>query len=103
MRNKLKDDSGIALLSVLVMVLLCFLLSATIMRASYVALLSRNVKTTSTNNFYSAEGVVDQMKIRLQSVAAAALSISDAKDSTAFISVAYKQLTGGVEDRKSVV
>jgi len=98
MRNKLKDDSGIALLSVLVMVLLCFLLSATIMRASYVALLSRNVKTTSTNNFYSAEGVVDQMKIRLQSVAAAALSISDAKDSTAFISVAYKQLTGGVED-----
>lgn len=85
MNKKSHDNRGIALVSVLITITLCFLLSGAIMQVSYMALLSRNVSTASANNFYDAESVVDSIRVELQKVAAASLSLSGDKDSQAYL------------------
>lgn len=88
-----QDNRGIALVSVLIIITLCFLLSGAIMQVSYMALLSRNVSTASANNFYDAEAVVDDMKIELQAVAAAALQVSGSQNTAAYVDKVYTMLT----------
>ncbi len=90
-----QDNRGIALVSVLIIITLCFLLSGAIMQVSYMALLSRNVSTASANNFYDAEAVVDDMKIELQAVAAAALQVSGSQNTAAYVTQVYNSLTAG--------
>lgn len=94
-RMKQQDNRGIALVSVLIIITLCFLLSGAIMQVSYMALLSRNVSTASANNFYDAESVVDDMKIELQTVAAAALKVSGGQNTAAYVEQVYNTLTAG--------
>lgn len=86
------DNRGVALVSVLIVITLCLLLSGAIMQVSYMALLSRNVSTASANNFYDAESVVDDIKIELQTVAAAALKVSGSDNTTAYIDTVYNTL-----------
>ncbi len=93
-KNKF-DNRGIAMVSVLLTVMLCFLLSGTILRLSYLALLSRNVDRASTNTFYNAESVVDDIRMELQKASAAALNVSGATDGAAFINTVYTMLTNG--------
>lgn len=94
-KRSLQDNRGIALVSVLIIITLCFLLSGAIMQVSYMALLSRNVSTASANNFYDAESVVDDMKIELQTVAAAALNVSGGENTAAYVEQVYNSLTAG--------
>lgn len=94
MNTRIKDDNrGIALLSVLIAIMLCFLLSATIMRVSFLSLLSRNIDTASAETFYTAESVVDDIRINLQKVAAIAVSVSGAEDAGSFVNTVYNTLT----------
>ncbi len=95
MKQGKHDNRGIALVSVLIVITLCLLLSGAIMQVSYMALLSRNVSTASANNFYDAESVVDDIKIELQTVAAAALNVAGSKNTQAYVDQVYNVLTTG--------
>lgn len=94
MNKQTRDNRGIALISVLITITLCFLLSGAIMQVSYLALLSRNVSTASANNFYDAESVVDNMKVELQKIAAASLNVSGTKDPSAYLDSLAVYLVG---------
>lgn len=77
MRKRFRqDDRGIALISVMICVMLCFLLSATIMRVSFLSFLQKSVKKESVNAFYANEGYMDDLKAGLQDVAAHAIAAS---------------------------
>ncbi len=91
------DDRGIALVSVMIALMLCLLLSATIMRVSYLSLLSRNIDTVSADTFYTAESVVDDIRLNLQQASAAALSVSGANDAGAFVQSMYAIITTGTD------
>ncbi len=88
-----KDNRGIALISVMIAIMLCFLLSATIMRVSFLALLSRNIDTASADTFYTAETVVDDIRVNLQKAAAIAIAVSGTEDAGSFVNTVYNTLT----------
>ena len=54
-----KDNRGIALVSVMVLLTVCMLLATVIIEITYSSMISRRVNTRSDNNFYSAESAVD--------------------------------------------
>ena len=75
MRRRLKnDDRGIALISVMICVMLCFLLSATIMRISLLSYLQKGIGKQSTSTFYENESFVDDIKLGVQQKVAVASS-----------------------------
>ena len=78
MRRELeRDNRGIALISVMVGVMLCLLLSATIMRVSYLSFLQKSIGEKTTTTFYENEMFVDDLKLGIQQVVAkAAVGVS---------------------------
>ncbi|MBP5331964.1 MAG: hypothetical protein J6Y89_08950, partial [Lachnospiraceae bacterium] len=78
MRRELeRDNRGIALVSVMVGVMLCLLLSATIMRVSYLSFLQKSIGEKTTTTFYENEMFVDDLKLGIQQVVAkAAIGVS---------------------------
>ncbi|MBO4788299.1 MAG: hypothetical protein J5531_05295 [Lachnospiraceae bacterium] len=78
MRRELeRDNRGIALISVMVGVMLCLLLSATIMRVSYLSFLQKSIGEKTTTTFYENEMFVDDLKLGIQKVVAqAAVGVS---------------------------
>ena len=73
MRNllfrKSKDNRGIALVSVMIVMTVVMLMATLIVELAYTSLLSRRVNTNSTKNFYAAQSALDDMSNVLQSIA----------------------------------
>lgn len=93
MRRELeRDNRGIALISVMVGVMLCLLLSATIMRVSYLSFLQKSIGEKTTTTFYENEMFVDDLKLGIQKVVAqAAVGVSTtSSDATQDFIVALK-------------
>ncbi len=93
MRRELeRDNRGIALVSVMVGVMLCLLLSATIMRVSYLSFLQKSIGEKTTTTFYENEMFVDDLKLGIQQVVAkAAVGVtSTSSDATQDFLVALK-------------
>ena len=63
-----KDNQGVALISVMICVMLCFLLSATIMRMSMLSYLQKGISKQSSSTFYENESFMDDIKMGLQQV-----------------------------------
>lgn len=79
-----RDDRGIALISVMVGVMLCLLLSATIMRVSYLSYLQKSIGAKTTSTFYENEEMVDDIKMGIQTVVAkAAIGVSSSSEANA--------------------
>lgn len=90
-----KDNQGIALITVVIGVMFCLLLSSTMLRVSLLGMQSRSVNNQVSNTFYDAESVVDTVRMNLQNTAAKAWAESNNdSNSTEFIKKAYKLLTG---------
>ncbi len=85
MRRIQKDNNGVALVSVLVCVMLCFLLSATIMRVSYLSYLQKGIGKQTATTFYDNEEYADDIVMGVQSVAALAMSSSASTDQSQFL------------------
>ena len=69
--NKFKrDNSGVALLSVMITLTVCLLIASIALEITYNGLLSRKVNQASEENFYSSEAVVDDIQTVLQGVSA---------------------------------
>ena len=83
-----RDDRGIALISVMICIMLCFLLSATIMRVSYLSYLQKSIGKETTKTFYENETYVDDLKLGIQTMvvqAANSVSTSDANPEQVFV------------------
>jgi|GEM_PF-2732498 hypothetical protein len=86
MRRRLKnDDRGIALISVMICIMLCFLLSATILRISLLSYLQKGIGKQSSSTFYENEAFVDDIKLGVQQKVAVAFAESSSTTQVAFI------------------
>ncbi|MBQ6661152.1 MAG: hypothetical protein IJM57_07000 [Lachnospiraceae bacterium] len=95
-----RDDRGIALISVMICIMLCFLLSATIMRVSYLSYLQKSIGKETTKTFYENETYVDDLKLGIQTMvvqAANSVTTSDANPSQTFVNT----ITGAFGSTKS--
>ena len=89
------DNRGIALITVVIGVMFCLLLTSTMMRVSLLGLQSREVNNQSSDNFYDAESVVDTVRLNLQHYAAKAWAeTTNGTDSENFVKQTYFLLTG---------
>lgn len=96
MKERMKNNQGVALITVVIGVMFCLLLSSTMLRVSLLGLQSRAVNNEMSNTFYDAESVVDSVKMNLQSLAAKAWAESDHSSGTsdAYLQRAFFLLTG---------
>lgn len=95
-RKNQRDDRGVALISVMICVTLCFLLSATIMRVSFLSFLQKSVKKASVSAFYSNEAYMDDLREGMQEVAARAIvatASTTSNKSQAFINNVASQIS----------
>ena len=89
----IKKNQGVALVSVLIVIALIGILAASILRVSYLAYARKLVEKRNTDNFYSAEAVIDTVKSIIQNTAATAVSESE-NGTEAFANAAYEAITG---------
>ncbi len=68
-----RDNRGIALVSVMVLLTVCMLMATVIVEITYSSMLSRRINTRADNNFYSAESAVDDLEAVVQSLAVQAV------------------------------
>lgn len=96
MKRFVKDNNGIALITVLVGVMFCLLLSSTMLRVSLLGLQSRSINNQSSDTYYDSESVIDVVRLNLQNEAAKAWAESSngAQNSEAFVKKAYNLITG---------
>lgn len=87
------SQQGVALVSVMLFIMLVMILASSILRMSYVAYERKMVEKKSDNNFYSAEGVVDDVQMALQSSVSMVLSSVSDKNASQFIISAYNYIT----------
>lgn len=88
------DNRGVALITVVIGVMFCLLLTSTMMRVSLLGLQSREVNNQSSDNFYDAESVVDTVRLNLQHYAAKAWAeTTNGTDSENFVKQTYFLLT----------
>lgn len=97
MKRFCKNNQGVALITVVVGVMFCLLLTSTMLRVSLLGLQSRSINNQVSDNFYDAESVVDTIRLNIQNVAAKAwkTSSNDVGNSTNYIKQTYSLLTGG--------
>ena len=100
MKKRLKSNEGIALITVVIGVMFCLLLSSTMLRISMLGLQSRSVNNEMNNTFYDAESVMDSARMNLQRVAAQAWAESDHEDGSpnAYLQRLFVLLTGKTND-----
>ncbi len=91
---KNKDNRGIALVSVMIVMTVVMLMATLIVELAYTSLLSRRVNTKSTKNFYAAQSALDDMSTVLQSIAVySAKELENSSSKTdGFIDVAERTL-----------
>lgn len=94
MRRIKQDNRGIALITVVIGVMFCLLLTSTMLRVSILGLQSRGINNQTSDNFYDAEGVIDTIRLNLQNIAAKAWRETSNETSSAnFVSKTYQLLT----------
>lgn len=95
MRKLVRNNDGIALITVVIGVMFCLLLTSTMLRVSLLGLQSRNINNQVSDTFYDAEGVVDSIRLNLQNTAAEAWTkTSNETSSYNFVAEAYHLITG---------
>lgn len=95
MRKFDRDNRGIALITVVIGVMFCLLLTSTMLRVSLLGLQSREVNKQVSDNFYDAESVVDTVRLNVQNYAAKAWAeTSNGADSSNFVKKTFELLTG---------
>lgn len=98
MKMRIKDNRGIALITVVIGVMFCLLLTSTMLRVSLIGLNSRKVNNQTSVTFYSAETVIDSAAMNVQNIAAKAWAETDTQNYTsclAYVQKVYNLLTGG--------
>lgn len=96
MRKFTKDNQGVALITVVIGVMFCLLLTSTMLRVSLLGLQSRSINNQVSDTFYDAENVVDTIRLNLQNTAAKAWATTsnDATSSYNFVAETYRLITG---------
>ena len=95
MKRKISDNNGIALITVVIGVMFCLLLTSTMLRVSLLGLQSRTINQQASDNYYDAECAVDTIRLNVQNKAAAAWESTDnTSNSENFVKEAYRLLTG---------
>jgi hypothetical protein len=96
MRKFTKDNQGVALITVVIGVMFCLLLTSTMLRVSLLGLQSRSINNQVSDTFYDAENVVDTIRLNLQNTAARAWATTnnDATSSYNFVAETYRLITG---------
>lgn len=98
MKRITKDNRGIALITVIIGVMFCLLLTSTMLRVSLLGLQSRKVNNLTSDTFYNAETVIDSMAMNVQNLAAEAWAETNTQNYTSslpYVERAYALLTGG--------
>ncbi|MBR7000166.1 MAG: hypothetical protein IKI01_06050 [Lachnospiraceae bacterium] len=96
MKKIARDNQGVALITVVIGVMFCLLLTSTMLRVSLLGLQSRSINNQTSNTFYSAETVLDSMAMNIQNVAAKAWAETPNQNQTsaiAYVKRTYKLLT----------
>lgn len=86
-----KNNSGIAMVSVMVVCTVCLLVATIVLEITYTSLLSRKVYKVANNTKYTAESTVDDMESVIQNIAYYAVEKKGGGDQT-FISLAKEVL-----------
>lgn len=86
-----KDNHGMALVSVIIIITLISIMAGALLQASYMAYSRKVVERRSTENFYSAESVVDTIKSVVQNCVSEAVSEAQTSDE-AFAKAAFAAL-----------
>ena len=95
MKKIVKDNKGIALITVVIGVMFCLLLTSTMLRVSLLGMQSRSINNQTSDTFYDAEGVVDTIRLNLQNTAAKAWKeTTNETNSLQFVSRTFFLLTG---------
>ncbi len=96
MRKISKNNQGVALITVIIGVMFCLLLTSTMLRVSLLGLQSRSINNQVSDTFYDAENVVDTIRLNLQNTAARAWNTTsnDATSSYNFVAKSYELITG---------
>jgi hypothetical protein len=95
MKRKMSDNNGIALITVVIGVMFCLLLTSTMLRVSLLGLQSRSINQQASDNYYDAECAVDTIRLNVQNTAAKAWESTDnTSNSENFVKEAYRLLTG---------
>lgn len=95
MKKIVRDNKGIALITVVIGVMFCLLLTSTMLRVSLLGLQSRAINNQSADTYYDSESVIDSLRMSLQNKAALAWATASNKaDPSAYIAKVYKEITG---------
>ena len=92
MRKFTRNNQGVALITVIIGVMFCLLLTSTMLRVSLLGLQSRSINNQVSDTFYDSENVVDTIRLNLQNTAARAWATTsnDATSSKAFVAELQK-------------
>ena len=84
------------MITVVIGVMFCLLLTSTMLRVSLLGLQSRSINNQVSDTFYDAENVVDTIRLNLQNTAARAWTTTenDATSSYNFVAETYRLITG---------
>lgn len=100
------NNSGIAMVSVMIMVTVCLMIATVVLQLTYRSLLSRGVNKKSDDNFYSSESALDDIETVLQNIAINSINSvqSDSSGNTTFINAAQAALVNvtGASDVSSL-
>ena len=92
-----KDNRGVALITVVIGVMFCLLLTSTMLRVSLLGLNSRSVNNKTSDTYYDAETAIDSMALNIQNFAAKAWEETKASNTTsskAYVEKIYSYLMG---------
>ncbi len=95
MKRLVRNNNGVALITVVIGVMFCLLLTSTMLRVSLLGLQSRSINNQVTDNYYDAECVLDTIRLNLQNLSARAWKESENAigDSSEYLKRAYVLLT----------
>lgn len=104
MKKLIRNNHGVALITVVIGVMFCLLLTSTMLRVSLLGLQSRSINNQVSDNYYDAECVIDTIRLNLQNLSAKAWkeSSNDVGNSTNYIKRAYVILTADTESNCTV-
>ncbi len=94
---KMKNNRGIALVSVLIVITLLSLLAGSVLNLAYMAYSRKLVEKRNNENFYAAEEVLDTVRAVLQNSVAVAIPEADSSDED-FVKAAFEAITGNKID-----
>lgn len=90
------DNKGIALITVVIGVMFCLLLTSTMLRVSLLGLQSREINNQASDTYYDAESVIDTVRMNLQYTATQAWATStNGENSADFVKKTFELLTQG--------